>query len=364
MCWVAAAVVCAPHDPVLAQSAASVERGNDIFKRACASCHGADGRGMPQRIVGFDTELPDFTDCVFSSPEADADWHTIIEYGGPVRRFDRRMPAFRDALTSDEIDDVIGYLRQFCRDRRWPRGDLNLPRPLITEKAFPENEALLTMAYDRGEGASISSAVVYEHRIAARGQYELVLPFNLHRPQNGGYWNSGLGDVAVAYKHVLFDRIATGSILSAGGEVSVPTGNESSGLGSGVARLEPFVAFGQILGTDGFLHAQSGFEASTDHNRADDEAFVKTALGRSFAERNGGRIWSPMIELAAIRELGAGRSIEWSTAPQVQVTLSRRQHIVVDVGVEIPINERKERQARVLFYFLWDWFDGGLFEGW
>src|SRR5688572_27527717 len=67
-------------------------------------------------------------------------------YGGPVRGFDRLMPSFRDALTSEEIDNVIGYLRGFCRDPRWPLGDLNLPRPLVTDKAYPENEAVATTA--------------------------------------------------------------------------------------------------------------------------------------------------------------------------------------------------------------------------
>jgi hypothetical protein len=28
------------------------------------------------------------------------------------------------------------------------------------------------------------------------------------------------------------------------------------------------------------------------------------------------------------------------------------------------VNDRLERSTTVIFYFLWDWFDGGLFEGW
>jgi hypothetical protein len=48
----------------------------------------------------------------------------------------------------------------------------------------------------------------------------------------------------------------------------------------------------------------------------------------------------------------------------MQVTLSRRQHIMISGGVRLPVNERGERRAQVVAYFLWDWFDGGLFEGW
>ena len=50
--------------------------------------------------------------------------------------------------------------------------------------------------------------------------------------------------------------------------------------------------------------------------------------------------------------------------PQVQITLSKRQHVIVNGGVRIPLNMRAERDAQVIAYFLWDWFDGGLWDGW
>jgi hypothetical protein len=59
-----------------------------------------------------------------------------------------------------------------------------------------------------------------------------------------------------------------------------------------------------------------------------------------------------------------GAATEWDVVPQMQVTLSRRQHIMIDVGVRLPINERAGRHPQVITYFLWDWFDGGLREGW
>lgn len=95
---------------------------------------------MPRSAVGFDLEIPDFTDCVFATPEPDADWLAVIQHGGPARAFDRRMPAFLDALSEDQINQILGYIRGMCADRNWSRGELNLPRPLRTEKAIPENE--------------------------------------------------------------------------------------------------------------------------------------------------------------------------------------------------------------------------------
>ena len=59
-----------------------------------------------------------------------------------------------------------------------------------------------------------------------------------------------------------------------------------------------------------------------------------------------------------------GGSTEWDLVPQVQVSLSKLQHVLLNVGVRVPLNEREDRKPEVLTYFLWDWFDGGLFDFW
>jgi hypothetical protein len=50
--------------------------------------------------------------------------------------------------------------------------------------------------------------------------------------------------------------------------------------------------------------------------------------------------------------------------PQMQVSLSKLQHILISVGVSVPATQRDGRHAELLTYFLWDWFDGGLFQYW
>jgi len=49
--------------------------------------------------------------------------------------------------------------------------------------------------------------------------------------------------------------------------------------------------------------------------------------------------------------------------PQVQVTLSRREHVRGSVGVKVPVTNT-DRPVQVMFYVLWDWFDGRLVDGW
>jgi hypothetical protein len=322
---------------------------------------------MPRSAVGFDTPLPDFTNCSFATPEADADWLAVSHSGGPARAFDRRMPAFGEALPTADLLAIIGHIRTFCSSRAWPRGELNLPRALVTEKAFPENEAVLTTTLATKGGTSISNEFLYEQRLGAESQFEVVVPLELQeRPSDG--WGRGLGDVALAFKRVLFHDLERGAIVSLAGEVIFPTGKENEGLGSGVTRIEPFVAFGQILPRDGFLQFQGGAEFSTDTGRAAHEGFWRVAAGRSLFEPSFGRAWSPMVELLGAREFGGrddpDRRVEWDVVPQVQVSLSRRQHVLLNVGVRVPLNGRDERGARFIAYLLWDWFDGGLFDGW
>jgi hypothetical protein len=50
--------------------------------------------------------------------------------------------------------------------------------------------------------------------------------------------------------------------------------------------------------------------------------------------------------------------------PEMQVTLSARQHIMLNFGVRIPVTDASNRNIQFMVYLLWDWFDGGLLEGW
>ena len=341
---------------------ASDRSAAELYRTACAACHGMDGTGVPRSQVGFDLPLPDFTDCAFTTVEPYADWFAITHQGGPVRGFDRRMPAFGEALTEDEIVRSIDHVKQFCPDPAWAPGDLNLPRALVTEKAFPENEAVLTTTVSGGDNPSVVNEVLYEKRFGSRNQLEVAVPLALREETAG--WMRGMGDVKVAVKRVLHHSRGAGRILSAAGEVILPTGKESLGLGKGVTIFEPFLTAGQILPRNGFVHAQVGGEFPTDRDIAAPEAFWRAAAGMTFEQGRFGRAWSPMLEVLAARELESGQRVQWDLVPQMQVTLNARQHLMINAGVRFPVTDRGTRNAQVITYFLWDWFDGGLGDGW
>jgi mono/diheme cytochrome c family protein len=362
-------IITALTGPVVAEAGARIQapreqsEGRRLYETACAACHGPDGRGVAQPLLGFDIPVPDFTDCSFVTVEPDEDWMAVSHDGGPARGFDRRMPAFGQAMTTGELQQTLDYIRGFCANPAWPPGDLNLPRPLVTEKAFPENEFVWTTTVATTGDGHVGNELLYERRIGARSQFEVVVPL-LVQEGAGSDWDRGLGDVALAVKHVAYHSLDRGHILSVVGEVVLPTGKESEGLGSGVTVFEPFVAFGQILPANTFVHAQAGFELPFDTDRKQREAFWRGAVGKTFTQGRFGRAWSPMLEVLGARELERGAATNWDLVPQMQVTLNRRQHLMMNAGFRIPVNERAGRSTQFIAYFLWDWFDGGLREGW
>jgi hypothetical protein len=281
-----------------------------------------------------------------------------------VRAFDTTMPAFGEAFSEDEIQAILNYVRTFCNDTRWPRGELNLPRALFTEKAFPEDEAVLEFRSDTESPRSSGAALVYEKRFGPRSQIEIELPF-VFGAVSGDVVTSGLGDAAIALKHNIWHSLARGGILSLGTEVVLPTGDRDSGLGSGTFIIEPFVSYGQMLPRDAFFQLQALVELPTDTECADSEFAVRGVLGRTWAagDMGFGRAWTPMLETIASRDIDGG-SITLDLVPQLQVTLNTRQHVIANFGVRVPVTNTELRRTELVLYVLWDWFDGGLFDGW
>jgi mono/diheme cytochrome c family protein len=341
-----------------------LETGREIFEAACIGCHGPGGTGQPPSTLGFEPPetFPDFSDCKGSAREKTYDWRSVIHEGGRARGFVEIMPSFGEALNADQIAKVMQYLREQCTDTRWPLGELNFPRPLVTEKAFPEDEYVLQSGITTGAPREATTKVIYEKRFGPRQQLEFVVPFNFLQRENSS-WVAGIGDFVLGYKRTLFSN--TKSILSWVGEVSTPTGNKTVGLGSGYTVFETFAAFGQMLPRRSFIQIQTGAEVPAHRDKAPRAAFFRTAIGKTFAQNRGfGRIWTPMFEFIADREFETGARTNWDVVPQLQVSLSKRQHVFANFGLRTPANNRTGRATELVFYVLWDWFDGGLREGW
>ncbi len=369
-CVLAALLVSALARCVWAEDSATarlkLDTGKEIFEAACVACHAANGKGMPDTTVGFEKPktFPDFTQCDQTTPEMNVDWKATIRDGGHARGFSPIMPSFVDALTSEQMDKVVLYVRSFCTNKYWPRGEFNLPLPQITEKAFPEDEVVVKSAVNVKGTPGVTNDVIYEQRFGVRNQIEIDLPVAVNR-QAPGLWYGGVGDITVGVKRVLIANLHSGSILSGFGGVILPTGSKARGLGTGVTIFESFAAFAQLLPANSFVQLQAGTDLPTDTSKAPRSLFWRAALGKSFRESKGlGRMWTPMAEFVASRDFSPHPSTDWNIVPEFQVTISQRQHVRANLGLSIPVTNTANRPIQAVFYVLWDWFDGGLLEGW
>jgi len=346
-------------------AAAHLQSGEQIYKAACAACHGKDGKGAPQSHRGFkapDT-FPNFTRCDQTTPEPNTSWEAVITYGGPFRGFSQIMPSFRQALTPDQIRQVAHYLRNFCTNAHWPRGELNLPRALVTEKAFPEDEEVISTAVNAQGAPGVESHYIHEQRFGVKNQIEIDVPIDFANQDH--VWYGGVGDVTFGYKREIYSSLRKGSIFSLFGGVIAPTGSTDHGFGSGTTAFESFAAFDQLFRNNMFVQTQLGGELPVDTQKAAQAIFWNTAVGQMFAPDHGlGRLWTPMVELIMNRDFETGAKTNWDIIPEMQVTISKRQHVRGNLGLRVPVSNTAGRPVQVMFYLLWDWADGKLTEGW
>ena len=323
----------------------------------CARCHAKDGSGKVSEPTV--TVVPmDFTECKVTTPEPDADWERATAKGGPAVGLSPQMPAFEDSLTPQQITAFVSHMRGFCKEPRWPSGNANFPRPIITEKAFPENELVILPAiahYPEDAAPSITDGMfkaVYERRIGRRSMVEIGVP--LVTTNTFIERTSGLGDIDVAFKHAVYS--AGPRIVSLGMEVSMPTGDRFKDHGSGTFTFEPFLAGGAML-RDWYLQTQVKAEFPEDRHRAD-QAFVYNAyLGRDTS--------------AAPEHVDDRRRAEWRSGfpldgptssvlaltPQVRKGLTGTGALAASFGVMLPVNKREEQGVRWVGYLLWEYLE-------
>jgi mono/diheme cytochrome c family protein len=345
----------------------NVKNGQKIYNGGCIACHGSEGKGAPMASTVFkrpDT-FPQFTDCAGTTPEPNSAWKAVITHGGPSRGFSQIMPAFGDLLTDAEINDVIAYMRSLCKNvHHFPLGELNLPKALVTEKAFPENEILITTAASASGAPSWTTDIIDERTIIdARTQLETDVPVNYADQAHN--WTAGFGDITLALKREMFSSLRTGSILSLQGGFLLPTGDSKRGFGAGTAQFEPFAAFDQLFKENTFLQTQLGADLPFETKVAPRSMYWRVAVGQAMApDHMLGRLFSPMVEFLAVRDFTPGAKTTWDVLPEMQITISRRQHVRIGFGVREPLTNTAGRTPHVQFYLLWDRADGKLWQGW
>jgi mono/diheme cytochrome c family protein len=99
--------------------AASALRGQLVYQKACAACHGETGNGNGQGAGPLHPKPRDFTTGIYKFRSTDlgelptdADLLKVIAKGIPGTQ----MPAFNNVLTAQEQADVAAYIKKFSPD--------------------------------------------------------------------------------------------------------------------------------------------------------------------------------------------------------------------------------------------------------
>jgi mono/diheme cytochrome c family protein len=91
-------------------SPASVALGKEHYVTFCAPCHGAEGKGGTTGPVATKfIPTPDLTNAELQRQRTDGYWHSYIVVGGAV------MPAYGEALSSQEAWHIVNYLRSLAQ---------------------------------------------------------------------------------------------------------------------------------------------------------------------------------------------------------------------------------------------------------
>lgn len=90
-------------------TAASLALGKAHFATFCAPCHGPEAKGGVTGLVATKfIPPPDLTNAEFQRQRTDGFWHNYILAGGAV------MPAYGEALSSEEAWHLVNYLRSLA----------------------------------------------------------------------------------------------------------------------------------------------------------------------------------------------------------------------------------------------------------
>jgi mono/diheme cytochrome c family protein len=325
--------------------------GREIFEQNCIMCHGADAKGTGQLATALPVRPANLTDCKLTAEDPVEVVQGIIRHGGPYAGRSSVMPAFGTVLSSSDIADVARYVKFLCADPDWVPGELNFPRPLLTGKAFPEQEMIVGGRFGRN-GKNVSEYLgILEYRVNGLTNIEITSRALSINP-NIGPTESGIGDTVLSVKRVVAFSPLYRTLASAGVELTLPTGSDRRGLGDGSFVFEPNLRAG--VDWKQFVVQVAGalaFPARTSNINS--EGKLDVAIGRYFFPDPRLQI-TPMIEFNTTTRLSGSSPGETKSAilPQVRV---KWLVWALGVGVQAPITDARDFEVRPLFDLVYEY---------
>jgi mono/diheme cytochrome c family protein len=328
-----------------------------LYARACAACHGPNGEGIaPDAPIyqNFDPPPADLTDPLFNSREPAADWFKVIKYGGARLGLSQQMPAYGQALSDEQIEDLVAYLKTLAGSTRHPQGDLNYPRPIRTIKAFPEDEVLLIGRFEdrppEEKGDSQRGTLYFAGRFARRWQYEIkatATSFDETESEE---------EIELGLKWTVLASVERRVLGAVGAELEVPLGSDDES-----EVFIPYFSLGKALGET--ILFQSTVRTPLPVDEVGDGEIELSGIFQ-WVPSPWPRGFMPGLEGIVKTPFDSDQGdTEWSVIPQVLVGLTKGGHVAASLGVEVPGSDQPW-DYRVHFFLTWDYADGPFWKGW
>lgn len=329
--------------------------GEQLFVRHCARCHTTAGSGLPAGhplLANFRNPPADFTDPLFNSMEPAGDWLLVVKHGGAAMGLSPQMPAHAGRMSDAEIEVVVNHLATFADTDGYPPGELNFTRAIRSIKAFPETELLFLQRYEEArddEPAAWRNTIYHARRLGRRLQAEVKLSYL----DQGA--TSEVHEAELGVKWAFHDR-GTRLLLATGADVEIPV------HAAGETTLVPYLSHASPLGERFTLQGTLRTHLPLDQLSAGD---VEVSEVVHWLPTDWPRGIFPGLELTASAPFRAGDKWRASVIPQLHFALTKRGHVAVNVGIEVPLaGARDDYRYRAHAFLLWDMADGGFWLGW
>lgn len=94
--------------------AGDAAKGKEIYDQLCWRCHGRLGKSDGPVSSAMEPRPRDLTAQVYMGKISDDELLAVIKEGGAAVGKSPAMMAFKEALSDDDIRDVIAFIRTLC----------------------------------------------------------------------------------------------------------------------------------------------------------------------------------------------------------------------------------------------------------
>jgi hypothetical protein len=213
---------------------------------------------------------------------------------------------------------------------------------LVTKRPVIEREIEFGFSHEKGdEGRETEMSLGIEFPIMPWWQLEVEVPVVIADPREGTM-QAGFGDLEVQNKFLLYKSVEHRILVSAGFEVTLPSGSERRGLG-GAFAIEPFITAGIGFGPFELL-ANVAWEQhlEVDHEGPHEQTFeANAALGWLISNR-----FVALVEVNTVTNLRGEDDPLLAKKTQVYLTPGFNVRVapgtVARFGVQLPVTRARE----------------------